>query len=93
MLFIKNENLYKAQQKGLSGSPDLVIEILSPATSPLDFEEKKLAYEKFDVQEYFIVDPNSKSVFAFFLNNDEYEEQETEEGKIKSVLLNTKISF
>ena len=93
ILFIKNENLHKVDKKGLSGAPDMVIEILSPSTSQLDFEEKKLVYEKYGVSEYFIVDPNSKSVFAFFLNNKEYEEQETIEGKIKSVLLNTEITF
>ena len=93
ILFIKNENLHKVDKKGLAGAPDMVIEILSPSTSQLDFEEKKLVYEKYGVQEYFIVDPNSKSVYAYFLNNKEYEEQETIEGKIKSILLNTEIAF
>jgi Uma2 family endonuclease len=93
ILFIKNENLHKIESKGLFGSPDMIIEVLSPSTSQLDFEEKKLVYQRFRVQEYFIIDPASKMVYAFFLNKNEYEEQETEEGKIKSVLLNTQITF
>lgn len=93
ILYIKNENLHKIESKGLFGSPDMIIEILSPSTSQLDFEEKKLVYERFRVQEYFIIDPASKMVYSFFLNKNEYEEQETEEGKIKSVLLNTQITF
>ena len=93
ILFIKNENLHKIESKGLFGSPDMVIEVLSPSTSQLDFEEKKLVYERFRVQEYFIIDPASKMVYSFFLNKNEYEEQETEEGKIKSVLLHTQIAF
>lgn len=93
ILFIKNENLHKIESKGLLGSPDMIIEVLSPSTSQLDFEEKKLVYERFGVQEYFIIDPASKMVYAFFLNKNTYEEQEMEEGKIKSVLLNTEILF
>jgi Uma2 family endonuclease len=93
ILFIKKENLDKIQDKGVFGAPDLVVEILSPSTSHIDLDEKKLVYEKFGVQEYFIVEPKSKSVFTFFLKNDEYEEQETTEATIKSVLLNTEIVF
>ncbi len=93
LLFIKNENLNKVNKNGLNGAPDMIIEILSPSASQLDFEEKKLVYERFAVQEYFIVDPQSKSVYAWFLNNKEYEEQETVEGKIKSIILNTEITF
>src|SRR5665647_2027404 len=42
ILFIKNENLDKIRNRGLFGAPDLVIEILSPSTSQLDWEEKRL---------------------------------------------------
>ena len=93
ILFIKNENLHKIKTGGLYGAPDLVIEILSPSTSQLDFEEKKLIYERYAVQEYFIVEPNSKSVTSFFLQDGEYKEQEIGEGKIKSLLLNSEITF
>ncbi len=93
ILFIKKENLNKIKSRGLFGSPDLVIEILSPATSHLDFGEKKLVYEKYGVQEYFIVEPNSKSVTSFILKNKEYVEQKTKKGIIKSVVLNAEIKF
>ncbi|MEO6905714.1 MAG: Uma2 family endonuclease [Ginsengibacter sp.] len=93
ILFIKNEYLNKIRSKGLFGSPDLVIEILSPSTSQLDYEVKKSVYERFGVQEYFIVDPNSKSVDSFFLKNGEYEEQKSTIGKINSTILESKISF
>lgn len=93
IVFIKNENLKKIRSRGLFGSPDLVIEILSPATSHFDFYEKKLIYKRYGVQEYFIVDPNSKWVTSFFLKNDKYKEQESTEGKIKSAVLNTEINF
>jgi Uma2 family endonuclease len=93
ILFIKKENLTKIKSRGLFGAPDLVIEILSPATSHLDFGEKKLLYEKYGVPEYFIVEPNSKSVTSFLLKNKEYQEQKVKKGMIKSVVLNTEIKF
>jgi len=71
----------------------LVIEILSPSTSHLDWEEKKLIYERYIVQEYFLIEPNSKSVTSFFVKDAEYEEQKSTQSKIKSVLLNTEITF
>ncbi len=93
ILFIKKENLHKIKSNGLFGSPDLIVEVLSPSTSHLDLDEKKSIYERYGVQEYFIVDPNSKSVTSFYLVDGEYEEQENTNGKIKSVLLNTEIDF
>ncbi len=93
ILFIKNAKLNKIESKGLIGAPDVVIEILSYNTAQWDYEEKKFVYEKFGVQEYFIVDPNSKSVSAFYLEDAEYEEQESTTGEIKSIVLNTHIVF
>ncbi|MEO6845044.1 MAG: Uma2 family endonuclease, partial [Ginsengibacter sp.] len=93
ILFIKNENLFKIKEKRIAGAPDLVIEILSPSTSQLDYEEKKSIYERFGVSEYFIVDPGSKSVDSYFLKEKVYEEQKTLTGKISSKILGIKISF
>ncbi|HEY5463493.1 MAG TPA: Uma2 family endonuclease [Hanamia sp.] len=93
LLFIKNENLDIIKSKGVFGSPDLVIEILSPSTSKIDYEEKKLVYERYGVEEYFIVDPNTKSVDSFFLKDGQYQEQKNIIGKINSKILGTKISF
>lgn len=93
ILFILKKNLTKIKSRGLFGAPDLVIEILSPATLHLDFGEKKLVYEKYGVQEYFIVEPNSKSITSFLLKNKKYQEQKTKTGVIKSVVLNTEIKF
>ena len=93
ILFVKNENLHKIKTRGLFGAPDLIVEILSPSTSDLDFGEKKLIYEKYGVQEYFVVDPNTKSVDSFFLKNKKYESQKSLPSKIYSEILGTKIPF
>ncbi len=93
IIFIKNENTGKIKSRGLFGAPDLIVEILSPATSHLDFDDKKFIYEKYGVQEYFIVEPNSKSVTSFLLKNKKYEEQKNTKGIIKSRMLNAEIRF
>lgn len=93
IIFIKNENLKKIQNKGLFGAPAVVIEILSPTTSQLDYEDKKIIYERFGVKEYFIVDPSTKNVDSFFLRNKNYEQQELINGQIISNILGTKIPF
>ena len=93
LLFIKTENMHRIKEKGLVGAPDLVIEVLSPATTQLDFEEKKLVYEKYGVSEYFIIDPASSVVDYFYLVNGIYEMQERVKGKIVSNVLSTEIVF
>ena len=44
------------------GTPDLVIEILSPGTRGKDLEVKRKIYARFGVQEYWIVDPDAATV-------------------------------
>ena len=52
--------------KYVEGPPDLAVEILSPATSRRDRTEKLDLYAKYDVPEYWIVDPDAQ-VFEFLL--------------------------
>lgn len=93
LIFIKTENLHLIEEKGLVGAPDLVIEVLSPTTSQLDYEDKKLVYEKYGICEYFIVDPGTSSVDYFYLKNGIYEAQENVKGKIISKILDAEIAF
>jgi Uma2 family endonuclease len=54
-------------EKGCTGAPDVIIEILSPSTAAKDMKEKLHLYETHGVKEYWIVDPNNKSVMIFKL--------------------------
>jgi Uma2 family endonuclease len=58
--------------KACKGAPDVVIEILSPSTLQIDKLEKYNNYMKAGVREYWIVDPESKTVNVFVLKNGEY---------------------
>lgn len=56
----------------IQGAPDLVAEILSPATSRKDRREKKTLYERFGVREYLVMDPANETVERFRLIKGKY---------------------
>ena len=55
----------KIDNHGCKGAPDLVIEILSPSTRRHDRLVKLDLYQRAGVREYWIVDPEYKSVQVF----------------------------
>lgn len=61
----------KIDKNGCTGSPDLVVEILSPSTAKKDKTTKRDLYEKAKVKEYWIVDPENEFVEVFILKNDD----------------------
>ncbi|MBM2834175.1 MAG: Uma2 family endonuclease [Candidatus Brocadiaceae bacterium] len=60
----------KITEANIKGAPDLVVEILSPATALKDLREKKNLYEKFGVKEYTVIDPLEEYVERFCLGGD-----------------------
>ena len=60
-------DLEKLDENGCIGSPDLVIEILSPGNSSKEMKLKKALYEESGVREYLIFDPEHENVFQFHL--------------------------
>jgi Uma2 family endonuclease len=61
ILFVRKERSTVIGEANLKGSPDLVIEILSPGTRSKDLELKRKTYARFGVQEYWIVDPEEET--------------------------------
>lgn len=57
----------------LSPAPDMVIEVLSPATRLKDKREKKLLYERFGVREYCLINPDEEIVERYHLAGSRYE--------------------
>ena len=62
----------KIKRLGCVGTPDLIIEILSPSTSRKDVDYKFSLYEEYGVKEYWIVHPTDGSVVVNFLENGIY---------------------
>lgn len=93
LIFLANEHLKLVKARGLFGAPDLVVEVLSPGTASKDSGEKKAVYEQYGVKELFIVEPESKLVKAFLLQNNQYNHPVITTGFFKSYLLKNTIRF
>ena len=58
----------KLDDKGCLGSPDLIVEILSPGNSSKEMRIKKELYESTGVREYWIVFPENQTIAQYVLN-------------------------
>ena len=63
----------KIKYDGIHGAPDLIVEILSPATSKKDRTVKLKLYEQSGVKEYWIVSPKGKSIDVYKLQDGKFE--------------------
>ena len=62
----------KIRQDGIHGTPDLVVEVLSSRTSKYDRGLKKDRYQHAGVQEYWLVEPDLKTVEVYLLKDGVY---------------------
>lgn len=60
----------KLDQHGCKGAPDLIVEVLSPSTQRHDQLVKLNLYQRAGVREYWIVDPENKTVRVLVQAND-----------------------
>ncbi|MHA7747216.1 MULTISPECIES: Uma2 family endonuclease [Paenibacillus] len=74
-------------KKGCNGAPALIIEVLSPSTALKDFNEKFNLYQKYGVQEYWIVDPGNRTAHVYYLQDGSYQVRHlyTEQEAIQSI--------
>lgn len=72
ILFIAKERLPIITKQTIDGAPDLVIEVLSPATLIHDRRIKYKLYEEAGVKEYWIVDVDQSMIEVFALTNGIY---------------------
>ena len=71
----------------IAGAPDLIVEILSPSNRDYDEQIKFGLYAANRVPEYWLADPERKTLRIFALRNDMYELVPNENGIARSVVL------
>lgn len=59
-------------QRGCIGSPDLIVEILSPGNSKLELKQKFDLYESREVKEYWIIQPEHQTMTIYTWENGTY---------------------
>ena len=62
----------KIKGDGIHGAPDLVVEVLSHSTGRYDRGKKMQACERCGVREYWIVDPESRNIEQYILQNGKF---------------------
>lgn len=75
LLYVRDAGII--EEHGVVGAPDLVIEIVSPTTHERDFVTKRLIYQNFGVNEYWIVQPSVREVTVHVLGATGYETSTT----------------
>ncbi|MFW5806241.1 MAG: Uma2 family endonuclease [Spirochaetota bacterium] len=60
----------KLTEQGMTGPPDLVVEIVSPDSGLIDRRRKFDLYERFGVKEYWMVDQDERVVEVYRLDTD-----------------------
>ena len=74
LLFISNERAYIITPANARGAPDLVVEILSPSTATRDRTFKRALYARYGVREYWLVDPDARTITVLLLDDGAFAE-------------------
>jgi Uma2 family endonuclease len=65
LFYISKARAERMTRKNIQGAPDLVVEVLSESTRRTDEIRKRKLFERHDVLEYWIVDPELDTVKIF----------------------------
>jgi Uma2 family endonuclease len=89
LVFIAAAHTGIIQRRAIFGTPDLLVELLSPSSVRRDRYDKKTLYARFGVREYWIGDPANKALEILTLKAGSYELHccAEEKGKLTSPLL------
>jgi len=67
LMFVSAARAAIVTEDNIQGAPDLIVEILSASSRKKDEVTKRKLYERFGVQEYWVVDPELETVKIFKL--------------------------
>ncbi|MBI4590132.1 MAG: Uma2 family endonuclease [Candidatus Rokubacteria bacterium] len=72
LVFVSRDRLEVVTDRGVEGAPDLIVEILSPATGRRDRVEKAQLYARHGVRHYWLGDPEGRTIETFELGEGQY---------------------
>jgi Uma2 family endonuclease len=90
---ILNSNPNQIKEGRYFGTPDFIVEILSPGNKDHDLITKKDLYEKFGVKEYWVIDPETKLALGFSYQDSRLGKFSEMIAKIQSRLLQAEFNF
>ena len=64
----------KLNNRGCTGAPDWIIEIVSPGSRKMDYFTKLFKYRTADVREYWIVDPIKNLILVYNIDTSDSEQ-------------------
>lgn len=64
----------KLDDRGCSGAPDWIIEVVSPGSRKMDYSTKLFKYRSAGVREYWIADPDKNKITVWDFEGDDMEE-------------------
>lgn len=89
LVFVSAKNAGIIQPRAIFGTPDLLVEVVSPSSDRRDRSQKMRLYARFGVKEYWIGDAAKRSLEIFTLKESRYELHcaAEEKGKLSSLVL------
>jgi Uma2 family endonuclease len=89
LVFVGNAQVEIIKQRAIFGTPDLLVELVSPSSVRRDRYDKKDLYARFGVKEYWIGDPANQSLEILTLKDGRYDLHGSAEisGKLTSLVL------
>ena len=73
ILFVSKDRQHIITEDNVQGPPDLVVEIRSPSTARQDWTTKRDLYERYGVNEYWLVDPEAATIAVLMLSGGKFE--------------------
>lgn len=83
----------KLTDKGCSGAPDWIIEIVSPGSRRMDYFTKLFKYRTSGVREYWIVDPDRKRITVYDFESEDTRDYTFSESVKASIYDDLYINF
>ena len=69
LVVVLDRSAHLLSDRGIEGPPDLVVEVVSPATAARDRGQKLERYRTYGVPEYWVVDPDRRTMEVWRLGD------------------------